>query len=213
MSIDTLKSTIGKRGGAAAANKFSVFFTPPKQSLINKNPTALIGALLSGGGIGALINDPRDISLLCENVTLPGRQISTLDYGHDKEMTRKQPYGVIDEEVTMTFMLTNDMYIKTVFDDWLGCIYDSETYRIGYKKDFSTDVVIQQLNHKELPVYGVKLINAFPTTIAGITMDNNSENTIQKLTVTLSYDKYIQEDALSSTLSAVTGAANLLTNL
>ena len=198
MSIDKLKSTISKRGGLAKTNRFQVIFTPPQGSLLSAR--GLIGALTSGGGLKSMINDPRDISMLCQNVTLPGRQITTIDYIAEKQAV-KIPYAFINEDVTCSFLLTNDYYMKTLFDAWLEQVFDTESYRAKFKKDFTTDVVIQQLNEKNIPVYGVRLENAFPTTVAGITLDNNSESAVQKMSVTFSYDNYVPEGPLSSTLS------------
>lgn len=203
MSIDKLKSTIGKRGGLAKANRFQVIFTPPQGSLLSLG--GLVGALTSGGGLKSMINDPRDISMLCENVTLPGRQITTLEYSAERQ-SLKIPYSFINEEVTCTFLLTNDYYMKTMFDKWLEQVFDSENYQAKFKKDFTTDVVIQQLNSKDIPVYGVRLENAFPTTVAGIALDNNSESAVQKMTVTFSYDNYVPEGPFSSTMSALKSA-------
>ena len=152
-----------------------------------------------------MIPDPRDISYLCENVTLPGRQITTIDYIAEKQ-TVKIPYTFINEDVTASFLLTNDYYMKTLFDNWLELVHDTATYRAKFKKDFTTDVVIQQLNEKNIPVYGVRLENAFPTSVAGIAMDNNSESAVQKLSVTFSYDNYIPEGPFSSTVSSLKAA-------
>ena len=152
-----------------------------------------------------MVNDPRDISLLCETVTIPGRQIATLDYQADKQAV-KIPYSFINEDVTCSFLLTNDYYMKTMFDDWLEQVFNSESYRAKFKKDFTSDVVIQQLNEKNIPVYGVRLENAFPTTITGIALDNNSESAVQKISVTFSYDNYVPEGPLSSTASAFRSA-------
>jgi hypothetical protein len=203
MSIDKLISTIGKRGGLAKQNRFQVIFTPPQGGLLSG--AGIIGALTSGGGLKSLINDPRDISMLCENVTLPGRQIATLDYIAEKQSV-KVPYSFINEDVTCTFLLTNDYYMKTMFDGWLEQVFDDQKYNAKFKKDFTSDVVIQQLNNKDVPIYGVRLENAFPTTVAGITLDNNSESAVQKLTVTFSYDNYVPEGPLSSTMSALRSA-------
>ena len=211
-SIDTLKSTISNHGGIAHPNRFNVIFTPPKMSLINKNPANLIGNLASGSlSLRNLINDPRDISLLCQSVSLPGRNISTTDYQAGKG-SRKQPYTFVDSEVTMSFLLTSDFYIKTMFDTWMENIFDTESYYVGYKKDYSTDITIQQLNKKNIPVYGVRLVNAYPTTVTDISLDNSSADTVQKMSATFSYDKYIAEDALSSTIGAgMRTLKNLLT--
>ena len=81
-NIDTLKASIAAKGGVARTNRFNVIFTPPKQSLLNLKPEVLVGQLASGDtpSVRSLINDPRDISLLCESVSIPGRSISTIDY-------------------------------------------------------------------------------------------------------------------------------------
>lgn len=203
MSIDNLKSTISKRGGLAKTNRFQIFFTPPQGKLLSTQ--GLVGAITSGGGLKSMVNDPRDISLLCETVTIPGRQIATLDYQADKQAL-KIPYSFINEDVTCSFLLTNDYYMKTMFDDWLEQVFNTESYRAKFKKDFTSDVVIQQLNEKNIPVYGVRLENAFPTTITGIALDNNSESAVQKISVTFSYDNYVPEGPLSSTASAFRSA-------
>ena len=203
MSIDKLTSTIGKRGGVAKQNRFQVIFTPPQGSLLSG--AGSVGALISGGGLKSMINDPRDISMLCENVTIPGRQITTLDYTAEKQAV-KIPYSFINEDVTCTFLLTNDYYMKTMFDNWMEQVFDDKKFTAKFKKDFTSDVVIQQLNSKDVPVYGVRLENAFPTTVAGITLDNNSESAVQKMNVTFSYDNYVPEGPLSSTLSGLRSA-------
>ena len=209
-SIDTLKSTIAKKGGLAKANRFNVIFTPPTQSLLNLNPEVLVGSLTSGTfSARNLISDPRDISLLCQSAQLPGRQITTIDYQAHKQPV-PIPYTAINEDVTLKFLLTNDYYMKVLFDNWESAVIDVANYQIGYKKDFSTDVIIQQVNHKNIPVYGVKLQNAFPTTVSSIELDNSSENTVQELTVTLSYDNFIPEGPVSTTGSAIQSALDLI---
>ena len=210
MSIDTLKSTISKKGGLAPSNRFNVIFTPPSASLLNLNPENIVGSLLSGNfNAGNLINDPRDISILCQSVTLPGRNISTFDH-QDVRTLNKHPYTVIDDDVTMTFLLTNDYYMRQMFDNWMSGIFDNENYRVGYKKDFSVDVVIQQLNQKNIPVYGVRLEKAFPVTMDSIELSQESTDVV-KMSVTFAYDKYVPEGPISSTGSAIRSAVDLLT--
>ena len=207
MSIDSLKSTIAAKGGLARTNRFQVIFTPPKQSLLNLNPEVLVGQLLSGDtpSVKSLINDPRDISLLCQSVTLPGRSLSTLE----SEMMNQQnkfPYTFIDGEVDMTFLLTNDYYMKTMFDGWMSSVLDTEEYVLGYKNDYSCDVIIQQLNIDNIPVYGVKLEKAYPISMSQVELSNETENEVAKLQVQFAYDKYVVEGPLSSTASALRAA-------
>ena len=208
-TIEDLKATISKKGGLARSNRFNVIFTPPKQSLLNLNPETIISSAISGNfSARNLINDPRDINVLCTSVALPGRQISTLDYQAEKQ-TIKIPYGELHDDVTCTFLLTNDYYMKTVFDSWVGSIVDMDQYSVAYKRDITTDIIIQQLDEQNTPIYGVRLEGAFPTTIADIELSNDNENTVQSLSVSFSYDKYVPEGALSSTGSAIRSALSV----
>lgn len=209
-NIDTLKATIAKKGGVARTNRWNVIFTPPKQSLLNLNPEVLVGQLASGDvpSVKNLINDPRDISILCESVALPSRSISSSEVMLDKQ-SNKYPNTIIDGEIDMTWVLTNDYYMKTMFDGWLSSIIDMDTYTLGYKNDYSTDVIIQQLNIDNIPIYGVKLEKAYPITVNQIDL-NQSENEISKLTVAWAYDKYVVEGPLSSTKSVLENAASIL---
>jgi len=209
-NIDTLKASIAAKGGVARTNRFNVIFTPPKQSLLNLNPEVLVGQLASGDtpSVRSLLNDPRDISLLCESTSIPGRSISSADYIADKQ-SNKFPNTLIDSEIEMTWILTNDYYMKTMFDGWLSSIIDMDTYTLGYKDDFSTDVIIQQLNADNIPVYGVKLEKAFPISVNQIDL-SQAENEVAKISVTWAYDKYVVEGPVSSTASAIKNAASLL---
>ena len=206
MSIDNLKSIIGKRGGLAQANRFLTIFTPPSQSLLNLNPLDIVGRLANDTfNAKSLISDPRDIAFLCESTQIPGRSLNTLDFQAERE-TLKMPNGFIDDDVTMTFLLTNDFYMKDMIEGWMSSIIDTENYVAGYKSNYQTDIVIQQLNNSDKTVYGIKLLNAYPINIAAIELSNASENTVQKVTVTFAYDRYVPENAVSSSISAAVSA-------
>jgi len=208
-SIDNLKATISKKGGLAKANRFNVIFTPPSASLLNLNPQSIVGSIISGNfSAGNLINDPRDISILCQSVTIPGRNISTFDH-QDVRQSNKFPYTFIDEDVTFTFLLTNDYYMRQMFDNWMSGIFDADSYRVGYKKDYSVDVVIQQLNEKNIPVYGVRLQNAFPINIDSIELSQEGQDVV-KMSATFAYDKFKPEGPISSTGSAIRSALDIL---
>ena len=66
-SIDTLRSTLGKRQGVARPNRFSIYMPLP---LISINPGSILTNIASGGGFNpmSLLNDPRDISLCAKVV-------------------------------------------------------------------------------------------------------------------------------------------------
>ena len=207
--IDKLKSMISKKGGLAKANRFNVIFTPPSGSLLNGNLQGAIASAISGNfSAKNLINDPRDISLLCDSVSIPGKQISTLDVQTVKQLV-KVPYGYLTDDVSLSFLLTNDYHMKTMFDAWINNIVDNDKYCVAYKEDIVTDVIIQQLDEQNTPIYGVKLEGAFPVTMSEIPLSNESENTISRLTVSFAYDRYVPEGPLSSTGSLIKSALSI----
>lgn len=206
MSIDNLKSIIGKRQGLAKANRFLVIFTPPSQALVNLDPFDIIGRLANKTfNKKSFVSDPRDIAFLCESTQMPGRNINTLDFQAERE-TLKIPNGFIDDDVTMTFLLTGDYYMKDMMETWMSSIVDTEKYQVGYKKNYQTDITIQQLNDFDRNVYGIRLQNAYPINISAIELNNTSEGTIQKLTVTFAYDRYIPENFVQSKISQALSA-------
>ena len=214
--IDDFKATLEKHGGLAPQNRFAIFMSPPTASLFNLDLEGIAAGALSGTFSPMnLINDPRDLALLCVSCSLPGRQITTIEH-QDSTILTKRPNGYLNDEVSFTFHLTNDYYIKKIFDKWQGAVINQETYHARYKDDYVADIVIQQLDHKNIPVYGVKLKNAYPVTVNSIDVSNEGENTFQKITVTMAYDDFEPEGAITSLLSSVTeslgGLDKTLTN-
>jgi len=203
-TIDDFKSVISRRSGLAPANRFAIFMSPPSQTLLNLDLQNIASNLLSGNfGPSQLVNDPRDIAILCESCSLPGRQIQTLDHqNRNYRQSVKEPQGYFNEDVSFVFHLTNDYHMKKVFDRWLDLIINPETYQVAYKNEFVSDVTIQQLNQQNVPVYGVKLKNAFPVTMNAIELNNSSTET-QKLNVTLTYEDYETEGSIASSIGGV----------
>jgi len=214
-SIDDLKSTIQKHGGLAMQNRFNVIFTPPKLSLANLDGGTLLSGLISTGSISIknFINDPRDISLMCKSASLPGRQIQTAEYQAHKEQ-HKYVTGFIDEDVTCEFHITQDYFIRNMFDNWQEQIFDVANYNVSYKSEYTCDVLIQQLDkERNLPIYSVVLKNAFPSSNTGITLSNESENTPQTFSVTFSYDKFETINSLGSIGVAARSVADRIINI
>ena len=83
-SINDFKSAIIRNGGIAKPNRFHVTF-----------------ASLPGSS-----SSTRDVPYLCESVSIPGKQITTLDYDIGTRRPLKIPTGYIEDDVTMTFILT-----------------------------------------------------------------------------------------------------------
>lgn len=164
-TIDDFKAVISGRKGLAKNNRFRIFLNPPG---------------IKGG---------RDVSILCETCSLPGRVLSVVEGPAGSYGTNiKTVSGYQNDEVTMTFHLTNDFFIKRLFDYWHELIVGRPNNQIfTYPVDYSSDVVIEHLNENNETQYTVTLLDAFPQNIQSIPLDNNSTDSTVKLSVTMAY--------------------------
>jgi hypothetical protein len=60
----------------------------------------------------------RDLSYFCDSTFFPGRNMATVEF---RTGSVSEPYihsNNFAETITLTFNLTNDMFIREIFDDW-----------------------------------------------------------------------------------------------
>lgn len=180
--IEELKSKLISKGGLATNNQFLV-----------ELPTLRY----SNEGAAAKGVDGRTLNVLCKDVTLPGKQITTLDQtlGIYNE---KIANGFAVEDVTMTFYVPNDYGPKRYFDAWRsGIIGEGKNGIVGYKDDYTHDIIIRQLKKPVArfgfdlgpldinfdilgkSIYSVKLKEAFPTSLSGIQLSNDADQIVE----------------------------------
>jgi len=130
----------------------------------------------------------RMLTMRCENAELPGRTIATTTakiYGVEE----KFPYMTSFNDMSLTFIVSDDMKEKKFFDAWLDWINPNTSYNVKYKQDYSVALRVNQYNVKNQVSYSVDLIDAFP--IAVNQMDLNwSSDGYHKLTVTFAYTSW-----------------------
>jgi hypothetical protein len=181
--IEDLKSKLIAKNGIAMANQFAV-----NLPTLDKNTSS------------------DTLNVLCKEVSLPGRQMMSLDrtVGIFQEKV-VNGFGV--EDVTMTFYVLNDYGVRRYFDEWTKLIYtDIKRGEVNYKNNYTFDVNIRQLQKPlarfgfdigpfdinldvgNKSIYSVKLIEAFPTSIAAIPLSNDGQ--LVECTVQLSYTDY-----------------------
>ena len=194
LGVDDFKSLVSNKGGIARANLFSV--TLP----------GLPGIATS-----------EEMNLLCKDVVLPGRQVTTRERTIGLT-TRKMAYGYLIDDVTMTFHVLNDYGVKEYFEAWQNLAVDQNTYEIGYKKDYSFDVKINQikkgtgtsvtatnqLSNDEI-IYSCVLEEAFPTTMNAIQLNNELDG-ILELNVQLSYTNWRSAVTSQETINTINGS-------
>ena len=197
-SIDNMKALIGRRGGIARGNRFGVHITHPlknsgvfegKKSIVREGPRNSFSREVTE--FKDFLQNGEDTYMLCSSVTLPGKRISTTEATHNHNLAKK-PYSMATDEVTMSFMLTQDYYIKKYFDLWQEQIINSthNHYKTSYKLDYCVDVEIFALNSQDDAVgYGTKLEMAYPIQVSQIELGEEQEG-LMSLSVTWEYDNW-----------------------
>lgn len=216
VGIDTLKATIGRRGGLAKSNRFAVYITHPgkKPTIFNTNLESVASAAFQSGSLSlkSFIEDPRDMYLLCESTSLPGRQIATQETYTDLKAIKK-PYAYMNEDVTMSFHVTNDMYVWDFFNSWQQMIIDTETKGVAFIADIGTSITIQVMGNNDfIPVKSVKLIGAYPVSLSAIELSNSAENQTLKCSITFAYSDWKEESIVEGFAGTVARTGDLITN-
>lgn len=171
MNIDRLKSAIGAHKNVAVSNRYEVKIFGPTIKVI----------------------DSVMLSLFATSVQIPSRNIFTSEFTNGN-ITLKNPYTYNDEDITISFILTNDYIARNVFETWINKIIDNQQYIVGYKSEYTGTVEISHLSQQNKEVHRVKLIEAYPITMSAIELSSDAENQVSKLDVTFTYTKYISDN-------------------
>lgn len=171
-SIQTLSSVVNSEGGLAHKNRYLIQMTAPTIG----NTTIITS------------DQARTLNLLCDSTVIPGVRIMTEELGTTQQL-KHYPYSFTQEEITFSFLLTGLYTVRQIFDAWIRFIINFETYKLAYKDEIVSTINIFQLSKDNIKTYGVRLINAFPTSISQIDLSNLEEDSIQKIDVTFVYDR------------------------
>ena len=143
----------------------------------------------------------QDLTLRAESVELPGRAIQAItyrDYGVPREIAYQPAY----QPVSITFLLSNDLRERAIFNNWQDTIVgDHRTASYGDAKSFNAryyssytggTIEIVQYNETGDIKLKTKLIEAYPRTINALQMSYASDE-VMRLNVSFQY-RYFTEN-------------------
>ena len=209
-SIDQLKALVSSKAGLARSNSFLVELpnldgsnTSFLQGVLSRFTPAIPGLPnIFGGGTP----NSSDLNILCKNVSMPGKQVLTVERQIGMKF-EKMAYGYAVDDVAMTFYLLNDYGVMNYFNQWRSLILNEETGTVNYKNQYAKSVKIHQLSKPLVglsksfgpvrvnvglgsgSIYSVSLNEAFPTTINAIDFSNELDGLVE-CTVQLSYTNW-----------------------
>jgi hypothetical protein len=172
--VDKLKSVLSARQGLARQNRFGLYFNLPPAIPFE-----------SSG---------RDHELLCETISIPGKQLQTAENGVTYRRPDLIPYAETLDNVSGTFINTGDYYFKKLFDAWLNYIVAPGTNTVKYKDSYTTDIIIQARTLENRPIYNITLRNAFPLNVTSIELSHGSSNDYIRVTTEFAYTNINIED-------------------
>ena len=139
------------------------------------------------------------LSLRCETAELPGRTLGTIDQKFGSNPVERFPYQPTYNDLTLTFIVADDMIEKAFFDSWLDFINPTSNFNFKYKSDYAVPIFINQYDVTDLLSYQVECIDAYPIAINQLDLDWSSDGH-HKLTVVFAYtyyNSYPQQTAIS----------------
>lgn len=208
-SPQSFLSNLNSKGGPAKSNRFEVFIPIPRylstfinnslldqiQELANTSIGELLARILSqqdnqSGTFNSYMS--RYLALQCENAELPGKVLQTADvkiYGP----TFKVPYQTMYQDITLSFISSNDFYERKIFDKWLEIIMPTDTNNLRYPKGtetrYLTNLKIIQYDEFVKQIYAVECIDAFPLGISSQPLSWSSDG-FHRVSVVFAYQKY-----------------------
>ena len=211
-SIDEFRATISDHGGLQRVNQFILNIPLPeflRKSLIEdfsiNNALSLVGKNIFDGTLG----------LLCQSINIPGKNLRTSSIKINGQ-TRVVPMNYEWEEVSATFIDTNDCLIYNTFYKWIDGINNPVTNTGRFYDDFVMDLRLDYLNKNNEVIGYITLNEAYPTSVTRAE-STYSEHGHMTTTVKFAYIYQTNRDYTTSMLYNVInnmtdGAAGKLLN-
>ena len=169
-SLKEFLSTFNTDVGYAQPNKYIVQIFPP----VKLAPISF--------------NDSRSISLRCESVTLPGRNLSSTPdsnvHGPLREVVNNVNYA---DSVAMVFQASADLRERVFFENWQYTAFNPKTWNVRYYHDYTGTVELYLLDKNDKTRYGLKLHECFPKEIGPTDLSYASTNEMIKLPITMNF--------------------------
>ena len=182
-SLKNFQAEVRSRG-LSKPNRFEIMFPPPL-AMINK------------------IVDIKPVLLYCESTSLPPQNIGVKTqriYGPGYPRPVSTDYG--GDGITMTFLLDQPMDIRAFFDLWLSSIVDPNQFFVNYQSNYVVPITINQLNMQDQVVYSAILEDAFPRSVSLLELNQSTQNSVHKLSVTFVYRRWRPVHRLTDTMQS-----------
>ena len=176
-TIQNFVASMNKANGFARASKYAVVITPP--------------AALSGSFLDLNREVGQQVNLHCNSVSMPGHDLQAQDVQHGsapgRQIVQSHDYN---GTIAASFYLDSHLSERHFFEKWQSMAVNKATHKAEYYDDYIGSMEIYQLDGDGKITYGIKAIEVYPTTIAGIEYAYANTNQIALQSVNFQYRQW-----------------------
>ena len=208
-NLATAIATAHGKNGYAVSNRFEVIIAAPMANFAEQ----------------------RRVSLRCETVSLPGRNLDSMTdtniYGPTREIVKGVTYA---EDVSLSFVSSGGLEERVFFEEWQKLAFNEETWNVNYYNDYIGTIEVYLLDKggkpavarqpstvpgsggKKAPVtqesrrYGIKLWEAYPKSITATDLSQSSNSEIIRISVGFSFRYWTSLDGMRQPSTGPTAA-------
>jgi len=145
-----------------------------------------------------------DVKFRCISCSLPGRLLNTTDrstYGPNRKIVTSALY----QDVTFSFIVSNDKNELNYFEEWHNFIVDNNvnaesdgfSHDVAYYDDYVGDITISLIDvkseKKNRIKYTISLLEAYPISVEEIPLSWDNNNEFIRVNVTVAYRNWVQK--------------------
>jgi len=130
------------------------------------------------------------INFNCARIASPERRLEASDVQSSAHESRIVIAGEIRPPIQLGFICHSDMYEKYLFDLWLEFIFHHKERTVMFQCDYSTEIVLTQLDQKHNPRYEIRLSECLPIQVSSFNYDYQPTNSPIIIDVTFSFSSF-----------------------
>lgn len=133
------------------------------------------------GILGTPIDELKTITLLAEDVMLPGIMLGTKPFRFNN--LNEQRAHLIDymgDSVTFTFLVDTEWSIRNFLEDWTQSIISPNKRYVEYPTEYYSEIEITSLDRGDNEIAGWTLYEAFPRSIAPAQFTSGSPDPVRQ---------------------------------
>ena len=184
-NLATAIATAHGKNGYAVSNRFEVIIAAPMANFAEQ----------------------RRVSLRCETVSLPGRNLDSMTdsniYGPTREIVKGVTYA---EDVSLSFVSSGGLEERVFFEEWQKLAFNEETWNVNYYNDYIGSVEIYLLDRQDTKKFGIKLWEAYPKSITATDLSQSPNTEIIRISVGFSFRYWTSLDGMRQPSTGPTAA-------